>query len=215
MIAKFGTVIVTEDPYYEDGQMASSGGNHVYDVIRLDFGDNIVDFVKNTATPDRSNWMYVDFDIVTNAYGIFNTLYEGEISNVEWTTPLSPISDNPVKILWSGASHMDGSQSITLSEAISAQKTGIQLIFSSYENNVAVNDNWNTFFVSKLFATNISSNYMTFVMSKAIFENMATKSIVVNDTILSGFTSNITASTSASGITYDNSKWVLRYVIGV
>lgn len=116
------------------------------------------------------------------------------------------------KVLWSGALYMDASQTATLSEAVSAQPNGIVLVWSEYVNNEVWDSNFSFFFVPKWFVSSyggkgINCGYIGYDA------NMA-KYAYIHDTKIVGFSGN-NERTSTGGATYDNSRFVLRRVIGV
>lgn len=119
------------------------------------------------------------------------------------------------KVLWSGASHMNGNQSITLNEAIGLQEKGIVLVFSLYRNGAAEDVSINSFFVSKHEVALLPGAPHTFMMNiNAGFSGFGAKYLYIDQNTITGHETN-TASGANSGVTYDNSKYVLRYVIGV
>ena len=121
------------------------------------------------------------------------------------------------KVLWSGASQMNGEQSITLSESISSQVSGIVLVFSGYDKSTtqAKDDSINTFFVSKKQIELFPSVGHTFILGiNAGFSGMAAKYLYFTDTTITGHAGNTSSGTNSS-ISYNNSNYVLRYVIGV
>lgn len=119
------------------------------------------------------------------------------------------------KVLWSGAIYMNASQTANLSESVSSQAHGIVLIWSAYSNGSAVDARWHCFFVPKEHvARNTANGGYNFVLAGTRFGNMATKYVYIKNTQINGHADN-QASGTGSGITYDNSSYVLRYVIGV
>lgn len=127
------------------------------------------------------------------------------------------------QILWSGASHMNANQTVTLSGNVSDQPNGIVLVFSGYDNSSATakDVSINTFFVSKKdielfpYAEKDGTGGHTFILGiNAGFSGMAAKYLYFTDNMIYGHEGNTSASAN-SGITFDNSKYVLRYVIGV
>lgn len=118
------------------------------------------------------------------------------------------------KILWSGAWYMNASQTASLSEPVSKQLTGILLVFSAYADGEAQNYAWNSAFVSKRHTSNHNGSGVSVIMSGGSFGNMANKYVYVYDDKITGNDNNAKSGT-ANGITYDNTKYVLRYVIGV
>lgn len=116
------------------------------------------------------------------------------------------------KVLWSGAWYMNASQTATLSEAVSAQPNGIVLVFSRYQDGVAQNWGFESFFVPKyVVATHaaqgsyFSSNQQGRPWSKYIY---------ISDTELKGNNDN-TNDGEFDGRYLFNDFCVLRYVIGV
>lgn len=119
------------------------------------------------------------------------------------------------KVLWSGAYWMTGDHTITLSEPISSQMTGIVLIFSRYLSGAASDMQFNTFFVHKKHVELFPEKTTQFLLSTdGLFGKIASKVLKFSDDIITGVNNNSLSGTS-NGITYDNSAFVLRYVIGV
>jgi hypothetical protein len=112
--------------------------------------------------------------------------------------------------------YMQASHTINLSEAISKQPTGIELVFSRYDysTSTVLDDDFSHHFVSKKSVAMHINKGHSFIMSDAFFRNVGAKYLIITDTVISGYASNVEVST-ASGITFDNKKWVLRYVLGV
>lgn len=124
-------------------------------------------------------------------------------------------SSNSNKILWDeGPRHMNGDQIVDLSEKISDQPNGIVLAWSAYANDTTYNYDWYYQFVPKHHVTAHNGTGVTTNMATAGFGHVASKYVYVYDTYISGNAKN-TASGTSNGITYNNSYWVLRYVIGV
>jgi hypothetical protein len=126
------------------------------------------------------------------------------------------VSDFDGQLLWSGVYYMTGSQTATLSEPISKQRSGIVLVFSRYSSDTAQNYHFQTFFVPKLQIANHTGCGHTFMMTTdGSFGLFAAKYLYINDATIVGNEINNTSGTGACGITYDNAGFVLRYVIGV
>lgn len=119
------------------------------------------------------------------------------------------------KILWSGGYYMTAGHSITLSEAISKQNNGIVLVFSAFTDNVVGNYWWNQFFVPKYVVSNHSGTGHCFTLAAGNFSLVCMKYLLIKDTVITGHDDNNLTGTAASGITYMNNRFVLRYVIGV
>lgn len=135
---------------------------------------------------------------------------------VNWVPIYAP------KVLWSGSAVMNENQTISttgasgykLSESISSQGHGIILAFSAYSSNAAQNYNWLYFFVPKTHVANHSAAGINFVLSSEGFGTVGSKYLYISDTQIKGHAKNDDTGT-ANGITYKNSYWVLREVIGV
>lgn len=145
-----------------------------------------------------------------------NSMYHRYSDGSSWTSwRRHANADEPNTTLWSGGSHMNGSQYAYLSGAISAQPHGIVLVFSEYDsNNSTIQDSgFHTFFIPKSMVSLHSGRGYTFPLLLPWIRN-AIKYIYIYDTYLMGHASN-TQSPTVGGITYANSWYVLRYVIGV
>ena len=138
--------------------------------------------------------------------------------NVPVTAPsLNGMRIGENKILWEGGSHMNGGQTIELNESVSAQPNGIVLIFSGYDNSSAVNldSSWSTHFVPKEMINLNSGGGQLFMMAvNAGFSSFAGKYLYIYDDSITGHATNTSSGTN-SGITFTNSNYVLRYVVGV
>lgn len=120
------------------------------------------------------------------------------------------------KVLWSGGLYMTAAQVATLSESVSKQPTGIQLVFSRYSDGKSQNYHFQSFFVSKYEVTEHAGCGRTFLLSSdGSFSLFASKYLYINDTNITGNDVNKASGTGACGITYTNNAYVLRYVIGV
>lgn len=117
-------------------------------------------------------------------------------------------------VLWSGGLCMTDGHTANLSEAVSAQENGIVLVFSPYDNGAAQNLDWHSFFVPKYLVSAHSGNYHTFNLLSLTFTRVASKSLYIYDTYIKGIANNSATGTN-NGITYSNSAYVLRYVLGV
>lgn len=161
-------------------------------------------------------------------YNSTNAVWEREItrsSDNVWTygewfrSTLTPAASEFVyhgqKVLWEGARYMTADHTINLSEAVSAQPNGIVLIFSKYADGAALDNNFNTFFLPKLWVTTHKGYGNAFTMMDTNFGCACHKYLYVNDTYITGHANNSATGTGASGIIYANNKYVLRYVIGV
>ncbi|MBR5823805.1 MAG: hypothetical protein IKY67_06650 [Paludibacteraceae bacterium] len=122
------------------------------------------------------------------------------------------------KVLYSSTGNqMGASATITLSEAISKQPSGIILVFSLYniDTSTAQNASWNSHYVPKEMLTYDADGGYTFFMGiNAGFSVIGAKYLMFSDTTITGHSGNTLNGTN-SGITFDNRRFVLRYVFGV
>lgn len=104
---------------------------------------------------------------------------------------------------------MNEGQSIPLSESLSKQKRGIVLILSRYENGVAQNYGYRSYFVPKE-CLDFGVDKPGFDIPLIKYSNnsnvVGSKYIYVSDDKIEGSKSNGTS---------PNSGWVFRYAIGV
>lgn len=119
-------------------------------------------------------------------------------------------------LLWQGGYYMTAGQTATLASPISSQTSGIVLVFSNYDTaNSKANDyDWHCYFVPKYLVDIKGGTGHCFNMMSQSFGDVASKYIYINDTSLTGHDNN-TKSATNNGITYNNAKYVLRYVFGV
>ena len=124
---------------------------------------------------------------------------------------------NGNKVLWGGdmesGMYMTAGHTANLTEAVSAQRHGIVLVFSYYNGADDTNYNWQSFFVPK-YLVSVSTSGHTFTLNRGKFAAVGTKYLYIKDTQITGHDDNSLTGT-ANGITYTNNKFVLRYVLGV
>ena len=123
------------------------------------------------------------------------------------------------KILWTGSSLLTASQTVTFGEKMSVQQSGIVLVFSRYISSAAVDYFYSCHFVPKMLVTAATTAgqtaaAVTVTMTTNKFEAISGKYLRITDTGITGDDAN-SASGTSNGITYNNSLFALRYVIGV
>lgn len=136
-----------------------------------------------------------------------------------FTQPLSAL-----KQLWNGNFQMESaSASITLSMPISDLPNGIVLVFTPWNSSTgtANDDKLMSFFVSKKTIQAMPSKLHTFfLMSGADFTTIGAKSLYIgHDSTtgkgkVTGYATNDDKGTK-NGITFDNTQFVLRWILGV
>lgn len=118
------------------------------------------------------------------------------------------------KVLWTGAYYMNASQTATLSDSVADQPHGIVLIFSEYYDSTAKDQSFISVFVPKWYVANKSGKGHSFQMTTSKYGYVATKYLYISSTQIVGNDVNDDTGT-ANGVTYENNRFVLRYVIGV
>lgn len=128
----------------------------------------------------------------------------------------SRLGINDQKILWTGLNAMAADQTITLSEAVSEQTNGIVVVFSAQADGTAQNYEFSSHFIPKSWVNRHSGNRHIFLMASQTLGYMGVKCLYIRDSSITGVSSNVTdATTTNSGVKTTNSRYVLRYVIGV
>lgn len=119
------------------------------------------------------------------------------------------------RLLWHGHEQMGANSRIDLSESTTNQVNGIVLVFSLWRNNAPEDVSVHSFFVSKKEIELLPGAPHTFMLGiNAAFSTVGAKYLRINHDTITGDSSNTSSGTGASGITFNNSSFVLRYVIG-
>ena len=123
------------------------------------------------------------------------------------------------KILWTGSYLLTASQTATFSEPLSQQQSGVVLVFSRYISSAAVDYFYSCHFIPKQLITAATSAGqtaagVTVIMATNKFEAITGKYLRITDTGITGDDAN-SASGTANGVTFNNDRFALRYVIGV
>lgn len=119
---------------------------------------------------------------------------------------------NTNNLLWSGAYYMSSSHKVNLSSPVSEQTNGIILVFTGYANGSARNDDIQCFVVPKWVVNKHNGGNNKFPLFGGLASVFAMKGLYISDTAITGHDNN---TKSGSGvIPFNNSAFVLRYVIG-
>lgn len=155
--------------------------------------------IKQTVTLcDKGSSRIWERFYYTSAWGVWKCIY-----------------DAPGTVLWSGGYYMTAGHTINLAEKVSAQSSGINLVFSEYYDGEAKNQTFVSFFVSKKIVSAHGGCGHCFAMSNSNLAYFATKYLYIHDSKIVGHDNNSLTGTAASGIKYTNNRFVLRYVIGI
>lgn len=189
------------------------------------------------GTPSNSDYLAIDDGATTTkvpatSLGVSTAMTQAEAEAGTETAPrvISPAVLNSFveaqgneiiqelsanKVLWTGAFFMIATQTITLSESISAQNKGIVLCWSAYENEAAQDYDWVYHFVPKWHISVSNGSGVDFFLNT--LNTAGHKYLYISDTSIRGYASN--SSSSATGtnskIVYKNNYWALRAVLGV
>lgn len=118
------------------------------------------------------------------------------------------------KILWTGGMYMTSGHVISFSEPASKQTAGIVLVFSEFVDGEAKNQTFTSCFVHKATISAHSGSGHSFWMSTSNGAYIGTKYLYIRDDGITGHNNN-NLTFESSGITLNNNRFVLRYVIGV
>ena len=129
----------------------------------------------------------------------------------EWHT----VYNGGAKILWTGGMYMTGGHVIAFSEPASKQPNGIILVFCEYYDGEARNQTFVSHFVHKTVIKAHSGSGHSLWMSTSNGAYVATKYLYIRDDGITGHNNNNLVIETTSGITLNNNRFVLRYVIGV
>lgn len=153
----------------------------------------------------------VIFDIKADGQGIaFGKT--SEVAGVEFGWNVKTTKE---RLLWSGGYYMTEGHTITFKEKVKDQMTGIVLVFSEFVDGAAKDNTFSCHFVPKQQIAKHSGTGHCFNMMTSNLAYFATKYLYIRDDGITGHANNGLTGTAATGITYANNRFVLRYVFGV
>lgn len=173
-----------------------------------------------------------DTEIRNGATEAYFPLYSVKIKSATELT-LTPLFENvlPIlphlndvantnRLLYQGEGlFMNENQSITLSEKISQQPTGIVIIWSAYRDGQSRDFHWYFQFVPKFIlslpTTTKQFDTDIFLCAGGQSQYAAMKELTITDDVIYGRVGNSSNKLIVNGITCVNNEWVLRAVIGV
>ena len=157
--------------------------------------------------------------IIQKASKTDGAIYERDYDKDGWGS-WNVVYSGAGKVLWTGSALMVATDSLTFSEQLSQQQSGIVLVFSRYISNTAQDYSYSCHFVPKQLVSLASTNGgqtvagTMFLMTTSKFEVITAKYLRISNTGITGDAANNAAGTS-NGVTYQNDQYALRYVIGV
>lgn len=104
---------------------------------------------------------------------------------------------------------------IDFAEPVSKQKNGIVLVFSEIVDGTVMNQSLSCHFVPKKVINLHSGVGHCFRMCTSNLAFYSTKYLYIRDDGITGHANNNLTGTSTSGISFNNGRFVLKYVIGV
>lgn len=221
-----GELVVTGKSTFDDVVIFGEAGVKCNGSVHLNTGAGLYGrlsdkgLFRHIAGYDVSDNLIYGQDSYVNSIG--NVFYQGKTVNIKskdsikLSSPIAGITDREYgvnKVLWSGYAFPDGISTLYLTEAISAQPSGVILVWSIYEETDRPADyDFSYTFVPKLHAINHSGKGMC--VSHLAEDGHMAKYIYVSDTTITGIASNSETKTF-DNVSIKNDKFVLRYVIGV
>lgn len=163
----------------------------------------------------------------THSYAASNHGHSiSDITNLQTTLNNKAASDHKHgnTQFWSGNNSMGSEQTISFgnSHRVSNMNSGIVLVFSYYNGlDSSLPWSWQSYFVPKEIVPNKENPSesdcveMCFKLSDRLFGNVGTKYLYIYNNKIIGHADNTKNGTAATGIKYDNNKFVLRKVYGV
>lgn len=124
------------------------------------------------------------------------------------------VSDFGGKLLATPGMYMTSGHTVALAESVSAQPHGIVLVFSEYYDGEVKNQTFSCHFIPKMVVSTHGGVGHSFFMTTSNLAYVATKYLYISNTQITGHANNSESYTN-SGITSNNNRFVLRYVIGV
>lgn len=150
----------------------------------------------------------------TGSMSVSSLTSSGDIKTTSGDVVISGIRFTGLnKTLWSGGYYMTSGHTASLREPISSQANGIVLVFSLY-NGGSMDYDWIHYYVPKETINYNNGGGHDFFLSSVNMSKVGTKYLYIRNTSIVGNDKNKNTGT-ANGVTYNNSNWVLRYVIGV
>ena len=156
------------------------------------------------------------YDTVTTPEKVVVTLpiFDWSANDFNFNVPVSIMGKTiggANTLLWEGSEVMTAGTTIQLNELISEQMHGIALVFSGLGNV-----SWNIFFVPKMMVDLYGGGGQTFMMGvNAGLSAFGAKYLYIHDDRIEGHATNDADGDAASGISFSNAQFNLRYVIGV
>ena len=165
--------------------------------------------------------------VTINGQPVFETVDQTatETAQAVATEAVAAFQNKFGKVLWEGSNAMGANTTITLNDKMSNQVSGIVLVFARNDiNDPTIPVSWNSHFVSKDLIAGFDNTtvgqfgggHVFLMANNAALSTFGAKYLsFYGEKEIRGHTSNTQSGTAASGLTFDNSGFYLKYVIGV
>lgn len=154
--------------------------------------------------------------VVWSPQDIFGAAQATEMSQTLAEVSQFVAQGQSVNVINEGVRYMHAGQSISLpvGNRLLNQHSGIVLKWSRYTDGNVDTGNSNYCFVPKHHAKSTTGSGVVFNLSSNRYNSAASKYLYISNTTITGHDLNLSSGTT-SGITWDNSRWVLTAVYGV
>lgn len=160
---------------------------------------------------------YSESNLIISATPIFD--WDKDDFNFNVPVNLGGGFSYPQRMIWTGTSQLGADDTIELEglDTIENQPSGIVLVFSLYRDGAAADASIQSFFVSKVEANTLLSGtpHMFMLGINSNLSVFGSKYVYISNNRIRGFEGNTNSGTAACGITFNNSSFVLRYILGV
>lgn len=207
-----------------DGIFYKIYNNTTYNILDMDSAGNLA-FSYGPWSDGLGTTKYFGNNIIINSKGSISIDTSSTSSNITIGNSNGFLylngkqrSNTANAALWSGGNtgyYMISSQSVTLSENVSAQAHGIVLAWSAYTSEGAQNFSWNYTFVPKAHVTNHPGAGICCPMSDP--DRIGMKYVYVSNNKITGNDRNDDNGnvSGTNNVKFSNNYWVLRAVYGV
>lgn len=190
------------------------------DYLKVDGGLIVGDHTKSTLGKniliDDDGMDVRDGDDVLASYGSSSiefkkqVIFKADGMKIDNGDTLCNLGQNEILWVSTNGYWMTANQSINLTANISRMLTGVIFAWAGFENSVSTNSNWLYFFVPK---SHVLNHAGASVYMNDPYLGVA-KALHISNGVVTGHSTNNSSGTM-NGIAYNNSKYTLRYVIGV
>ena len=178
------------------------------------FTDSYTPITKEIIVPTVA--VTVDYHESGTGIAFGKVAEEPDLFEVAWKSRFLGGIDKPSKLLYDDGNIylLHSGQTLTLKEKVSEQENGIVLVFSRYKSTTDYSTSLQAKFIPKYLVEKFPNHTHNFVLASSNFESLGTKKVTITDTQIIGHDDNYWGEMTANGITFKNTDWVLRCVLG-